>query len=525
MAQPVCSASRCAILTGCYSNRLGILGALGPNAQHGIAAAETTLGEALKPAGYATAIFGKWHLGHHPKFLPTRHGFDIYFGLPYSNDMHPRHPATRDYPPLPLIEGERIIALEPDQAALTTEYTARAVRFIQDHKDRPFLIYLPHTMPHVPLAVSPARAGTTGQGLYADVIAEIDWSVGQIVATLRELKLEDRTLVIFTSDDGPWLSYGNHGGSSGGLREGKGTTFEGGVRVPCIAWWPGRIAAGSTSSEPVMTIDLLPTITRLAGVAPQTEHAIDGRDIAAVLLGEAGAVSPHEALLFYWVNELHAVRSGRWKLHFAHEYPALSGAPGADGMPGPLERRSIGRSLYDLEADPGETIDRAEEEPDVVARLEALAEAARADLGDSLQNRTGRGVRAPDRLRVDAAAEAKRHEGNWVVVSMNYQGTLAEPETIGAIERTVREGRIVWSRDGRPFAATILTFDAEAQPATLDLIPEGGRFQGEPTRGIYRFEGDDRLIVCLAAPGKPRPATFEAPAGSGFTLWTFARRR
>lgn len=397
-AQAVCSASRAALLTGCYPNRLGILGALNPRAQHGIHADEQTLAELVKSAGYATAIFGKWHLGHHPPFLPTRHGFDEYFGLPYSNDMWPRHPTTKDFPELPLIEGEKVVGREPDQSQLTTWYTERAVQFIERHAAQPFFLYVPHNMPHVPLHVSDKFRGHSMRGLYGDVIEEIDWSVGQIVGALARHGLTERTLVIFSSDNGPWLSYGDHAGSTGGLREGKGTTFEGGVRVPCIMCWPGTIPGGRVVSEPAMTIDILPTVARLVG-AELPSHPIDGRDIWPLVVGEPGATSPHDALYFYWGQELQAVRSGRWKLHFEHEYRTLAGKPGGrGGKPAEYQKARIGLALFDLETDPGETTDVAAHHPDVVARLQQLAEAAREDLGDTATGRQGRGVREPGRV-------------------------------------------------------------------------------------------------------------------------------
>ena len=221
VAQPVCSASRAALMTGCYPNRIGIAGALSPNATVGISAGETTLAQLVKPRGYATAMFGKWHLGHHPEFLPTRHGFDEYLGLPYSNDMWPRHPEAPvgTYPPLPLIDGERTVQTMPDQTQLTTWYTERAVKFIESHAQQPFLLYVAHSMPHVPIHVSEKFRGRSGQGLYGDVVMEIDWSVGEILSTLRRLKLEDNTIVVFISDNGPFLSYGEHAGSAAPLRE------------------------------------------------------------------------------------------------------------------------------------------------------------------------------------------------------------------------------------------------------------------------------------------------------------------
>jgi arylsulfatase A-like enzyme len=377
---------------------VGLTGAIGPRARHGISADETTLAEVLKGRGYATAIYGKWHLGHHPPFLPTRHGFDDYYGLPYSNDMWPFHPERpEDYPPLPLIEGEETIETNPDQSKLTGEYGRRAVAFIEAHRDEPFFLYLAHSMPHVPLFASEGFRGRTRQGLYGDVVQEIDDTVGRILATLQRLELDESTLVIFTSDNGPWLSYGNHAGSTGPLREGKGTSFEGGVRVPFVARWPGRIPRGAIVREPAMTIDVLPTLAALVG-APLPERPIDGKDIRPLLLGEPGASSPHEALFFWWNRHLEAVRSGRWKLHFPHDYRSLDGPAGADGMPSKYLQRSIGLSLFDLEADLSETTDVAAQYPDVVSRLEALAEEARLELGDSATQQEGRSVREPDRL-------------------------------------------------------------------------------------------------------------------------------
>lgn len=399
VAQAVCSASRTALLTGCYPNRVGILGALGPNSPIGIHPDETTLAEVLKQRGYATAIYGKWHLGHREKFLPPNHGFDDYFGLPYSNDMWPKHPEAKPgtYPELPLISGTKIVDKNPDQSQLTTWYAKRAVEFIAANKDKPFLLYVPHTMPHVPLYVSDKHAGKSKAGLYGDVIEEIDWSVGQILAALKEHGLDDNTLVIFTSDNGPWLSYGNHAGSAGMLREGKGTAWEGGVRVPFAARWPGKIPAGTVSGEVAATIDVLPTLARLAG-APLPDRKIDGKDVWPLLSGEKNAKSPHEAYYFYWGRELHAVRSGKWKLHFPHPYRALTGKPGRDGKPSGYSQQQTDLALYDLEVDVGEKRNVAAENPEVVARLSALAENARDDLGDALTERAGSGVREPGKL-------------------------------------------------------------------------------------------------------------------------------
>jgi len=398
-AQPVCSASRAALLTGCYPNRIGIAGALSPLQNYGLSHKETTLAQLLKQKNYATAIYGKWHLGHHPDFLPATFGFDDYFGLPYSNDMsplpanNPRADAKKNFPPLPLIQGTKVIETEPDQSKLTTWYTERAVKFIDDKHDQPFLLYVPHTMPHVPLYVSDKFAGKTGRGLYHDVLAEIDWSVGQILDALERHQLSDRTLVIFSSDNGPWKLFGNHAGSAGPLRESKATVYEGGIRVPCIARWPGHVPANKVIREPAIMMDWFPTIARLTGTKlPQ--HPIDGRDLWP-LLTEKGAKAPHESLYFYYHDsQLQAMRTGRWKMFFPHEVVSTEEIElGRDGMPGTNSKRKIGIELYDLVDDIGEQHNVAETHAEVVASLQKQADAMREELGDRLQKKTGKGVR------------------------------------------------------------------------------------------------------------------------------------
>ncbi|MBN2091679.1 sulfatase [candidate division KSB1 bacterium] len=383
VTQAVCGASRAGLLTGCYPNRIGLFGAPGPNSTHGIHSDEMTIAELLKQKNYATAVYGKWHLGHHLPFLPTQNGFDEYFGLPYSNDMWPKHPERpQDYPDLPLMENEKIIEYNPDQTQLTTWYTERAVNFIEKNKTRLFFLYVAHNMPHVPLFVSDKFKGKSERGLYGDVIMEIDWSVGEILQALERNGLSEKTLVIFTSDNGPWLSYGDHAGSKGNLREGKGTVWEGGVRVPCIMRWPGKISQHQVCDEPAMTIDILPTIARITGTQ-LPEHTIDGLNILPLMKGEYGAQSPHEALNFYWDNRLQAIRSGRWKLHFPHPYRTMEGQiAGSDGMPGKYRQNETGLVLFDLENDPGESTDVAAQHPNVVEKLQALAESIRGELGD-----------------------------------------------------------------------------------------------------------------------------------------------
>ncbi len=410
VTQAVCSASRAGLLTGCYNIRVGILGALGPSAKHGIHEDEVTLAEICKQKGYATACYGKWHLGHHRKFLPLQHGFDDYFGLPYSNDMWPHHPGVahlpmeerlKRWPHLPLIEKNETVnpqVGDKEQEMLTTWYTERAVSFIDRNKDRPFFLYVPHSMVHVPLYVSDKFRGKSGAGLFGDVVMEVDWSVGQIVGAIRRHGLEKDTLVVFTSDNGPWLSYGDHAGSAAPLREGKGTMFDGGCREPTVMWWPGTIPAGTACREPAMTIDLLPTVAGLVG-AKLPDHRIDGLDIRPLLEGTAGAKSPHEALYFYYGNELQAIRMGKWKLHFPHGYRTLAGQKGGTGgKPVNYRQDRIDLSLFDLENDIGETTDVKGRHPEVVEKMKALGDRMREDLGDSARKMPPRGAREPGRL-------------------------------------------------------------------------------------------------------------------------------
>ncbi len=394
VAQPVCSASRCALLTGCYPNRVGIHGALGPSAKHGINADEMTLAELVKQKGYATAAVGKWHLGSLPQFLPVKHGFDEYYGIPYSNDMWPYHPQAKPgaYPKLPMVENDHVADEEitpEDQTRLTTDYTTRGVKFIEKNKDKPFFLYLAHSMVHVPLFVSDKFKGKSGKGLFGDVMMEVDWSVGQIMDTLKKNGLEDNTWVIFTSDNGPWLSYGDHAGSAGPLREGKGTCWEGGTRVTGIMKWPGKIPAGSTTDTMMMTIDLLPTIAHVID-AKLPDHKIDGLNCWPVVSGGPDAKNPHDFYAFYYENnQLQALSSGdgRWKLHLPHSYRSLpaDGPKATGGKPVLYKQVKIEQpELYDIYSDISESKDVATQHPDVVAKLEMHAEAMRSELGDSL---------------------------------------------------------------------------------------------------------------------------------------------
>lgn len=404
VSQPVCSASRASLLTGNYANRIGIHGALGPRSNHGIHDDEVTLGEVFQSQGYATAIYGKWHLGHHDQFLPMQHGFDDYYGLPYSNDMWPYHPESPDaWDDLPTIDGDSIIGYNMDQTRLTTDVTNRSTAFIREQSEagKPFFVYVAHPMPHVPLFVSEERAGMGGSGLFGDVIAEIDWSMGQILEALEETGQASNTLVMFTSDNGPWLSYGDHAGTAGPLREGKGTAFEGGVRVPFLAWWPGMLQAGTEVDTPAMTIDILPTLAGLIG-AELPPHPIDGKDIWSLFTLESQN-SPHQAYFFWYrANELHAMRSGSWKLYFPHNYRTMDGqAAGSGGIPGKYTRRDIGLELFDLSSDLGESTNVAADHPDVVEALSIMADDMRAQLGDALTGVSGSATREPGRLADD----------------------------------------------------------------------------------------------------------------------------
>jgi len=362
---PACTPSRAGLFTGRMHVRSGMNNVLFPFSRGGLPAEESTLAELLKGAGYATACIGKWHLGLQEAYLPLQHGFDYYFGIPFSNDMGDEEGK---YPPLPLMRNNEVIEAPAVQDTLTKRYTEEAIRFITENKDNPFFLYLPHSMPHVPLHVSDGFRGKSSGGRYGDVIEELDWSAGRILDTLRELNLDTNTLVIFTSDNGPWLIKGEDGGSAGILREGKGTCFEGGQRVPAIAWWPGKIPAGKEESGIVSAFDFLPTFCALAGVAPPDDRALDGKDISACLFGETP--SPNTEFHYYLANRHMAVREGKWKLKPAMDRSVYGNQMKHDTL------------LIDLEADPGETKNLAGEHPEIVKALEEKMKAYEAGLGD-----------------------------------------------------------------------------------------------------------------------------------------------
>ena len=411
VSQATCTSSRASIRTGCYANRIGVMGALGPSSNNGLHEDEETLAELLRERGYATSFVGKWHLGHQPRFLPTRHGYDEWFGLPYSNDMWPvdydgvpvaNGARKSQYPPLPLMDGDEVVATIDDlegQATLTRRYTDRALEFLERAApEGPFFLELAHSMPHVPLGASEAFRDSTDYGPYGDVIEEVDATIGEVLAALERLEVAERTLVIFTSDNGPWLNYGDHAGSAGHLREGKGTMWEGGCRVPCIVRFPGVVPAGTRSAELAATIDLLPTIVEACG-ARTPRLPIDGVSLLAHFADPASP-SPRRDYWFYYYRELQAVREGRWKLHVPHEYRSYEGqVVGTDGHPGKTHRRRTGLELYDLVDDPGERTNLAERHPEIVARLQRVVAAARAELGD--HDVDGPGRREPGRVKAD----------------------------------------------------------------------------------------------------------------------------
>jgi len=406
-AQPVCSASRAGLLTGCYPNRVGISGALFPHDVTGINLNEYTIAEMFKDQGYATACFGKWHLGWQKEFLPLQHGFDEYVGIPYSNDMWPNSNVTGErlpkgegrgnYPELPLIEGnetiERITSLK-DQDKLTTLYTEKAVDFINRNAENPFFLYVPHTMAHIPLGVSDKFRGKSEQGLYGDVMMEIDWSVGEMIKALENNGISENTIIMFTTDNGPWLNFGNHAGSAGGLREGKTTSWEGGQRVPFIVKWPAKVPAGTVSNKLACAIDLLPTLASITK-GKLSSNKIDGVDISSLFYGDMQS-NPRETLLYYYgKNNLNAVRKGNWKLVLPHTYSSYNTEPGRDGKGGRRIRTTIeAPELYNMMRDPGEQYNVIAYHPEKVAELMQVVEAARKELGDlNVGQETGNGNR------------------------------------------------------------------------------------------------------------------------------------
>ena len=375
MAAPVCSPSRAAMMTGCYPQRIGLetgceILVLRPGEPIGLSAAEVTVAQTLKDAGYATKIIGKWHCGDQPEFLPTRHGFDSWYGIPYSNDMGitERHPH---FPPLPLMRDEEVIQQQPDQAALTERYVEEAVRFIRANRDNRFFLYLAHMYVHVPLYAPQRFLEQSRNGRYGAAVEHVDFCMAVLFHELRQLGLDGQTLVLFTSDNG---GAPQHGASNAPLRGSKGTTWEGGMRVPCIMRWPGVIGPGAECTELTTAMDFLPTLTRLAGRNPPDDRLIDGKEILPLMFGAPDASSPYDVFYYYREHELQAVRAEDWKLHLT------SG------------------ELYNLRDDIGETTNLAEKHPDIVTDLKERAAAGRQDLGDSLTGAPGKNRRPCGRV-------------------------------------------------------------------------------------------------------------------------------
>jgi len=381
-AASVCTPSRAALLTGRLPIRSGMCSdkrrVLFPNSGGGIPAQEITLAEALKTKGYATACVGKWHLGHLPQFLPTSNGFDSYFGIPYSNDMDrvadaPRGRAAflkpkREYWNVPLMRNEKIIERPADQTTITKRYTTEAIKFIEQNREKPFFLYMPHTMPHVPLFRSEKFVEKSSRGLFGDIIEEIDWSVGQVLDTLRKHNLDENTLVWFTSDNGPWLIFNEQGGSAGLLRDGKGSTWEGGMREPAIAWWPGKIKAGTLSQELGSNMDIFTTSLKLAGAEVPTDRVIDGVDLRPVLFGTGP--SPRETCFYYRGTRLMAVRKGPWKAHFITQPAYGRGGPKKHDPP----------VLYNLLVDPSEKYEVSQKHPEIIEEIKQEVEKHKAKL-------------------------------------------------------------------------------------------------------------------------------------------------
>jgi len=375
-AAPVCSVSRAQLLTGCYGPRIDVPGVYGPGSASGLNPAEHTIAERLRELGYATMCIGKWHVGDQPEFLPTNQGFDHYFGIPYSNDMQRKSTETGQRV-TPLLRDGKVTELLTDeqQSRIVERYTDEAVGFITKNKDKPFFLYLPHTAIHTPIYPGEKFRGKSANGRVGDWIEEIDWSTGRVLETLRELKIAESTLVIFSSDNGPWLIKEADSGSSGRLRGGKGSTWEGGVRVPTLAWWPGKIAPGTTVDAIAGTIDLLPTAVSLAGGNLPTQPVLDGRDLSPVLLGETKE-SPRGVHYYFSQYKIQAVRQGPWKLALVPQNETM-------GRPVAADAQTNQPRLYHLDEEIGEKTDLAAKHPEVVARLTALAETMEKEIGGS----------------------------------------------------------------------------------------------------------------------------------------------
>jgi arylsulfatase A-like enzyme len=533
----VCSASRASLLTGCYPPRVSISGALNPYAKVGLNLEEETIADLLKQKDYATAIYGKWHLGHDSLFLPLNQGFDEYYGLPYSNDMWPVGfdgvpNGKKRYPALTLIDGnekvEEVWTIE-DQATLTTKYTEKAVNFIKQNKDNPFFLYVPHSMAHVPIGVSDKFKGKSEQGLYGDMTMELDWSVGQIVQALEESGVDDNTLIIYTSDNGPWLNFGNHAGSALPLREGKGTMWEGGPRVPCIIKWPGHIEPGTVCESIASTIDVLPTIAEITNI-PMSGKKIDGVSILPLFTGQEGA-NPRNTFLYYYDKGLCAVREGDWKLVFPHTYRSYLGVePGNDGFPGKYARGESGLELYNLREDISEQNNVIDQHPEIVERLQKIGEQARYELGDAFKKMKGQEVREPGRLGPTRDSRvAHKAEGKTVKLLTkphdNYPGEGGATLTNGYLGSfDFRDGQWLgfWAQD----AVAVLDLGAEQQVDTVEanFLQEQGSWIFLPKAITLSISADGQNFQPVASMAIPMQADYES-LSKGFAFEVNAKTR
>jgi arylsulfatase A-like enzyme len=505
-AAPVCSVSRAQVITGCYGVRVSIPGVFGPGTKSGLNAAEHTVAELMKAQSYATMAIGKWHLGDQPAFLPTRHGFDKYFGIPYSNDMN-RKSSQDGRSVVPLVRDEQVIELLDGAAQdnLTERYTDEAVKFIRENRERPFFLYLPHTAVHTPIHPGEKFRDKSVNGRFGDWVEEVDWSVGRVLDTLRELKLDSNTLVIFTSDNGPWLAKGKDAGTAGPLRGGKGSTWEGGVREPTLAWWPGRIAPGSVSDAIAGNIDFLPTFVSLAGGTVPTDRKIDGKDITPLLLGKTKE-SPHEAHYYYDGYQLHAVRSGPWKLAVAPQNEGM-------GMAGPSVPATFDQPrLYNLDNEIGEQTDVAAAHPDVVKRLQALAEKMAAELGDGKPGPAVRPAGSVDNpVMLYPSDEPGRKGEAEKTAKINANATKSGSAIPSASLNALKLGDTL-SPDAAPqIAGQPFTISGELEPKSENgvIVAHGGSVVG------YALYLKDGRVVFTVHAGKDATSITagEAPAG------------
>lgn len=496
-AAPLCTPSRAQIVTGCYAKRVSLPDVIFPRAPVGLSTNEHTIASLLKSLGYATMCIGKWHLGDDPRYLPTRHGFDHYLGLPYSNDMGGEVPGKdtdkwkSHTPPLPLVRDEEVIeTLRPkDQDKLTALYTKTAVQFIRDNKERPFFLYLPHTAVHVPLHPGEKFRGKSDNGLYGDWVEEVDWCVGQVMAEVRKLGLQDKTLIVFSSDNGPWLAKGTNAGNAGPLRGGKGGTYEGGVREPTIAWWPGKIPPGTVCDAVAANFDLLPTFVHLAGGTVPSDHKIDGKDITPLLLGQT-TESPHEAHFYFASTCLQAVRSGPWKLAIVPQYEGVGHYTDiSPDLSKPLQPR-----LYNLDEDIGERHDVAAQHPDVVARLESYIREMDGDLGASRKN--GPGVRPPGRV--------EKPVGLWLAGQQPPEAVPYQPSDI------LHVGDEIESEQAPQIAEKTLRITCKVKPKSQNavIVAQGGKDAGYSlylADGIPTFAVREKMkLFTVAAETKPK---------------------